>query len=102
MKLGTFKGGSHPYDGKELSMNLPVKTVLPGKELVYPMSQHIGAPARPIVAVGDRVLMGQRIAEAAGFISANICSSVSGTVKAIESRLTVSGAMSQSVVIQND
>lgn len=102
MKLGTFKGGSHPYDGKELSMNLPVKTVLPGKELVYPMSQHIGAPARPIVAMGDRVLMGQRIAEAAGFISANICSSVSGTVKAIESRLTVSGAMSQSVVIQND
>lgn len=102
MAVGTFKGGILPFEGKELSKDLPTKVVLPKKDLVYPMSQHIGAPAKPIVAVGDKVLAGQRIGEAQGFVSANICCSVSGTVKAIEQRLTVSGAMSESVVIEND
>lgn len=102
MAVGTFKGGIHPFEGKELSKDLPTKVVLPKKDLVYPMSQHIGAPAKPIVAVGDKVLLGQRIGEAQGFVSANICCSVSGTVKAVEKRLTVSGAMSESVVVEND
>lgn len=66
------------------------------------MSQHIGAPAKPIVEVGERVLVGQKIGEIAGFISANICSSVSGTVKAIEPRLTVSGAKCTSIIVEND
>lgn len=98
----TFKGGVHPYDGKDLSKTLPVKKVLPGELLVFPMSQHIGAPATPIVGVGDQVKMGQRIGESAGFISANIVSSVSGEVVAIEPRLTVSGAKCTSIIIKND
>ena len=67
---GTFQGGIHPYDGKDLSKDLPTLTVMPKGDLVYPMAQqHLGAPSKPIVAVGDKVLMGQRIAEATGFSS---------------------------------
>lgn len=102
MKMGTFKGGIHPSDGKEMSKNTPIKEILPKGDLVYPMSQHIGAPAKPIVAVGDEVLVGQKIGEATGFISANIISSVSGIVKAIEPRLTVSGNKVMSIIIKND
>ena len=87
----TFVGGIHPYDGKELSKDKPIKEVLPKGELVYPLSQHIGAPATPIVKKGDRVLTGQKIAEAAGFVSAPIYASVSGTVKAVEERRVVTG-----------
>ena len=78
MAFLTFRGGVHPYDGKELSKEKPVRELLPGKELVYPLSQHIGAPAKPIVAKGDHVLAGQKIAEMGGFVSANIlrCSAV--------------------------
>ncbi|MEI3238862.1 MAG: electron transport complex subunit RsxC [Lachnospiraceae bacterium] len=100
---GTFQGGIHPYDGKDLSKDLPTLTVMPKGDLVYPMAQqHLGAPSKPIVAVGDKVLMGQRIAEATGFISAHICCSVSGTVKAIEPRMTPSSAMVESIIIEND
>ena len=102
MKAATFKGGVHPYEGKELSRDLHTKIVLPKGELVFPMSQHIGAPACPIVSAGDKVLAGQKIARAGGFISADIASSVSGVVKAIEERLTVSGSKSLSIVIEND
>ena len=80
----TFKGGTHPYEGKELSMDRPIQVMEPKEELVFSMSQHIGAPATPVVAVGDTVKMGQIIGEASGFISANIVSSVSGEVKKIE------------------
>lgn len=102
MALGTFKGGIHPFEGKDLSKALPIETIMPRKELVYPMSQHIGAPSQPIVAVGERVLVGQKLAEANGFVSVPISSSVSGTVKAIELRMTVSGSPSLSVVVEND
>lgn len=102
MKLGTFRGGIHPNDGKEMSKDAPIKEILPKGNLVYPMSQHIGAPAKPIVNVGDNVLVGQKIGEASGFISANIISSVSGIVKAIEPRLTVSGNKTMSIIIKND
>lgn len=54
----TFIGGVHPYDGKELSKDSPIKEVLPKGDMVYPVSQHIGAPAKPVVAVGDTVLKG--------------------------------------------
>ena len=69
MKLLTFKGGVHPDDGKNLSKDKKIVKVLPQKELVFPLSQHIGAPAEPIVKVGERVLRGQKIAEAKGFVS---------------------------------
>lgn len=102
MKPGTFRGGVHPFDGKELSKSKPITTLLPKGEMVFPTSQHIGAPANPLVKPGDSVLVGQKIAEAQGFISANIISSVSGTVKAIEPRLTTSGVMTESIIIEND
>ena len=102
MGLATFKGGIHPYEGKELSENKPIQVLLPKGELVFPMSQHIGAPAKPLVAKGDRVLAGQKIGEAGGFISANVICSVSGTVKAIEPRRMVNGAMVPSIIVEND
>lgn len=98
----TFKGGVHPYDGKELSKNYPIEKYLPKGEMVYPLSQHIGAPAVPVVKKGDKVLAGQKIAEAEGFVSAPIHSSVSGTVKGIEPRLTPTGSMVNSIIIEND
>lgn len=64
MKTKTFKGGVHPFDGKELSKDAPITRLAPKGELVYLMSQHIGAPAKPTVSAGDRVLVGQTIAEA--------------------------------------
>jgi electron transport complex protein RnfC len=66
------------------------------------MSQHIGAPSKPIVAVGDHVLMGQKIAEAGGFVSVPISASVSGTVKEIKPTLTVSGSIVDAIYIEND
>ncbi len=102
MGRSTFPGGIHTYDGKDLTMDKPTTVLLPKGDLVFPMIQHLGAPAKPIVAKGDKVLVGQRIAEAGGFISAHVISSVSGTVKDIEKRLTVSGNMVDSIVIEND
>lgn len=102
MKALTFRGGAHPFEGKDLSKDLKIKEVLPKGLLVYPMSQHIGAPANPIVKKGDRVLVGQKIGESQGFVSANVYSSVSGTVVAVEPRLVVSGAKVLSVVVEND
>lgn len=102
MKLGTFKGGIHPYDGKELSKEAPIREAACSGEMVYPLSQHIGAPAVPVVKAGDRVLTGQIIAQAGGVISANVVSSVSGTVKKIEPRLVANGAMVNSIIVEND
>lgn len=103
MPTSTFKGGIHTYEGKDLSKDKPIVDLLPtSPELVFPLAQHIGAPAKAIVAKGDRVLRGQKIAEAGGFVSANIFSSVSGVVKAIEPRRNVQGVMTESIVIEND
>ena len=102
MGLCTFKGGVHPYDGKDLSKDKPIQEYLPKGDLVYPLSQHIGAPAKPVVAVGDAVLKGQMIAEAGGFVSAPIYATVSGTVKAIEPRRVAVGDMVNSIVVEND
>ncbi len=102
MASSTFLGGVHPYDGKDLSKDKPIKDVLPKGDLVYPLSQHIGAPAKPVVAKGDHVLTGQLIAEAGGFVSAPIYASVSGTVKGIEPRRIVTGDSVNSIIIEND
>lgn len=102
MGLLTFKGGIHPNDGKKLSKDRPIKPLLPGEELVFPLSQHIGAPASPIVEVGDHVLRGQKIAEAGGFVSAPVYASVSGEVKGIEMRFNPTGTKVRSIVIEND
>ena len=102
VSLLTFKGGTHPYEGKEMSENSAIVELKPGKELVFPLSQHIGAPAVPVVNIGDRVLAGQMIAKKAGFVSANIHSSVSGIVKKIEPRLLATGGKANSIIIEND
>lgn len=102
MGLATFKGGIHPNEGKELSENKPVQVLQPKGEMVFPLSQHIGAPAKPLVAAGDQVLVGQKIGEPGGFISACVISSVSGTVKTIEPRMVANGSMVPSVIIDND
>ena len=98
----TFKGGVHPYEGKELSKDKPIVRFMPKGDMVFPLSQHIGAPAKPVVAKGDRVLCGQLIAEAGGFVSANIYSSVSGTVKSIGKHRVATGDMVESIIIEND
>ena len=98
----TFHGGVHPYDGKEFARDIPFQTWLPKGDLVFHLNQHIGKPAKPLVQKGDSVLAGQIIAEADGFVSANIISSVSGTVKAIEKRENVLGTTDLSIVVAND
>lgn len=98
----TFHGGIHPYDGKELSKDKPIKEILPKGDMVYPLSQHIGAPATAIVEKGTHVLAGQKIAEAGGFVSAPVYSTVSGTVKAIEKRRVPVGDMVNAIVVEND
>ena len=102
MGLLTFKGGIHPNDGKSLAKDQPIKEVLPTGKMIYPLSQHIGAPATAVVKKGDAVLKGQKIAEAGGFVSAPIYSSVSGKVVALEKRLNPTGSSVDCIVIEND
>ena len=98
----TFRGGIHPYEGKELSKDHPIEKYLPKGDLVYPLSQHIGAPSVPCVKKGDTVLAGQKIADAGGFVSVPLHASVSGTVKGIEKHLNATGSMVDCIVIEND
>ncbi|MCT4543880.1 MAG: electron transport complex subunit RsxC [Vallitalea sp.] len=98
----TFKRGIHPSHSKDFTEKKPIKIYMPEGDLVYPMLQHIGAPCKPIVKKGDKVLMGQKIGEPQGFVSSPIHSSVSGTVKAIKDVLHPNGSKVQSIVIEND
>lgn len=102
MAHSTFKGGIHPHKRKRFTREKPIQQYYPKGELVYPVSQHIGGPSVPIVKVGDRVLKGQMIAKADGYISVPLHASVSGIVKAIEPRMTVSGNQILSIVVEND
>lgn len=103
MKKVPFKKGIHPhYDGKDLAMNCKIDSFAESKIMIYPVIQHIGAPAQPIVKIGDKVKKGQKIAEASSFVSGSVYSSVSGVVKSIEERNIVGGRVSKSIVIEND
>ena len=102
MSSKTFKGGIHPPYNKERSRYLSIENLEGSKEMIFPLSQHIGAPASPVVKTGDRVCTGQLIAAASGFVSANIHSSVSGTVTAIRPCLHPNGTEVMSIVIEND
>lgn len=102
MGMATFKGGVHPYDGKDLTKEKATQVIMPKGDLVFPLQQHIGAPATPVVAVGDTVLVGQTIAKGTGNISASIASSVSGRVKAIAKHLVANGSMMDAIIIEND
>ena len=102
MRFAGYYGGVHPSEHKEFSENKPLVTFPAPETVVIPMSMHLGAPANPVVQVGDYVKMGQVIGEAAGFISAPVHASVSGTVIAIEERPHASRGSCLSVVIKND
>ena len=96
-----FRGGVHPPDSK-LTADRPIET-LPAPEVVYlPLSQHLGAPARPLVKVGDAVKIGDVVAEAGGFVSSPIHATVSGTVKKTEQVWHVTGRKVDAIVIESD
>ena len=97
-----FFGGVHPNDMKAATNEKAIEQLAAPAQVVIPMSMHIGAPCKPIVAVGDKVKIGQRIGEPGGFVSAPIHASVSGTVKAVEPRPSSMGGTVMSVVIDND
>jgi Na+-translocating ferredoxin:NAD+ oxidoreductase subunit C len=100
--LKTFpKGGIHPA-GNKISENNAIK-VLPIPKVVFvPLAQHLGTPATPLVKAGDNVLTGQLIARAEGFISSNIHSPVSGTVKKIDSIIDYSGYKQNAIIIESE
>lgn len=98
----TFRGGIHPDDGKAMSKDKPITAIQAGPLLYYSMSQHIGAPAKPVVAKGDHVIRGQKIAEAGGFVSAPVHATVSGTVKGIEKMRMPGGNLADCIVVEND
>ncbi len=101
MKTYTFPRGIHPPTRK-MSADSPIRLIPATGELAYPLSQHIGAPSVACVAVGDRVLGGQRIADAGGFVSAPLYASTSGVVKAITAYPTSSGETAPAIVITPD
>lgn len=97
--LKTFsKGGVHPSENK-ISANRSIEILPLPQKVSIPVSQHIGAPATILVAKGDKVKVGQIIAQSAGFVSANIHSSVSGTVESLDAVLDSSGYKRQAITI---
>lgn len=102
MGLATFKGGIHPPDKKTLAANSSVVESRPPKLVVIPLSQHIGAPCKPIVSIGQEVKKGEMIGEPAGFVSSPVHASVSGKVVAIGEFPNAMGRMVNSVVIENN
>lgn len=99
MKFRTFrKGGVHPEDNKLTNDVAAVVAPLP-KQAIFPLSQHIGAPAKPVVKKGDKVKVGTLLAEASGFVSSPVYSSVSGTVLKIDTAIDASGYRRPSIVI---
>ena len=101
-RFAGYYGGVHPSEKKELCENEPLLRFPESDIMVIPLSQHSGAPAKPVVQVGDYVKVGQVIGEPAAFISAYIHSSVSGKVLAIEERVHPATRGGLSVVIEND
>lgn len=103
MSVNTFpRGGVHPPEHKEATAGSPIREIAPAPETVIFLSQHTGAPCEATVKIGDRVLAGQKIGDSQAFISAPVHASVSGTVKAIEPRKNLTGAMVAAVVIASD
>lgn len=99
MKLHTFKiGGIHPEENK-LTSDVVTKVASLPKQAIYPLSQHIGAPAKPVVQKGDKVKVGTLIAEAGGFVSAPIYSSVSGTVFKVDTIFDATGYRKPAIII---
>lgn len=102
MRLKTFKGGVHPKDEKYRTNKVSVTPHIAQGEVMIPLRQHIGAPCKPIVEVGDRVLMGQKIGEQTSYVSAPVHASVSGTVTKIAPYPHPGGGEEMCVFIEND
>jgi electron transport complex protein RnfC len=99
MNIRTFRiGGVHPEENK-LTHEVPTKAAALPKQAIFPLSQHIGAPAKPVVQKGDKVKVGTLIAEAGGFVSAPIFSSVSGTVLKIDTAIDATGYRKPVIII---
>ena len=99
MNTKTFRiGGVHPEENK-LTHEVPTQVAPLPQQAVFPLSQHIGAPAKPIVQKGDKVKVGTMIAEAGGFVSANIFSSVSGTVFKVDTAVDATGYRKPCIII---
>jgi electron transport complex protein RnfC len=103
-KIWDIHGGIHPPENKSQSTQAPIGKLALPSELVIPLSQHIGAPAEPIVVVGQKVLKGECIGEAQGPVSANVHASSSGIISAIEDRPIphASGLSAPCIVIETD
>ena len=97
----SFYGGIHPKDRKDLAREQAIELFPPPATVVIPMSQHIGAPCKPLVSKGDHVDLGQKIGDGPG-LCAPVHASVSGTVQAVEARPHPNGTTVLSVVIAND
>ncbi|MDR2514458.1 MAG: electron transport complex subunit RsxC [Christensenellaceae bacterium] len=106
MPLKTFSGGIHPLEkthhGKGLSEHLAITKPEAPRRVKLPMAQHIGAPCRPLVVAGDRVLRGQLIGETGGFVSAPVHASVSGAVLSVQPERAIGGQTPLTVTIEND
>ena len=99
--LKTFKRGTHPPAMKN-TRDCPLENLSVPETLYIPLSQHIGAPAKAVVSIGDKVKQGQLIGEAASFVSANVYSSVSGEVTGIVKKPTAIGTRVDHIEIKND
>jgi electron transport complex, RnfABCDGE type, C subunit len=102
MGLATFRHGVHPPEHKEATAGLAIERMRFPDEVVLHLSQHIGAPSRPLVKAGDAVKRGQLIAAPGGFVSVALHAPVTGTVKGIELRPHPSGKMQDAIVITTD
>ena len=103
MEVKTFKnGGAHIPHYKSYTENKPITRMAAPDEVVIPLSQHLGAPCEPLVKVGDKVEVGQKIGDVDEFITAPVHASISGTVTAIEPRPAYTGGEIMSIVIKND
>ena len=98
----TFIGGTHIDAAKNLTAELPIEAIPAPEKVVLPLSMHIGAPAKPLVQPGEKVYLGQKIAEAQGAVSSNIHASVSGMVVGSERRFLPNGTVAACMVIKND
>ncbi|MBV2134655.1 electron transport complex subunit RsxC [Pseudomonas sp. MAP12] len=103
-KIWDIPGGIHPPERKTLSNRTPIQPAPLPKRLVLPLSQHMGAPAEPCVAVGERVLKGQKIADASGFVSVALHAPTSGTITFIgpQPYPHASGMLAPAIVIEAD
>ena len=100
MKLRTFRiGGVHPEENK-LSSEAATQVAKLPQQAIFPLSQHIGAPAKPVVKKGDKVKVGTLLAEAGGFVSAPVYSSVSGTVQKIDEVIDATGYRKPAIIVK--